>query len=50
MLMYCFKLKDQIKNQLSGKKISNKHSKVTSLAMTHLKIFRDLEVFITVKL
>ena len=47
--MYCFKLKDQIKNQLSRKKISNKHSKVTSLSMTHLKIFHDLEVFIIVR-
>ena len=36
MLMYCFKQKDQIKNQLSGKKISNKHSKVTTLSMKYL--------------
>ena len=51
MLMYCFKLKDQIKNQLSRKKISNKRFKVTSeLRMTHLKIFHDLDVFIIVRL
>ena len=47
MLMYCFKLKDQIKNQVSGKKISNKHFKATSLSLTHLKIFIcNLELFI----
>ena len=41
MLMYCFKQKDQIKNQLSGKKISNKHSKVTTLTMKQALIIAE---------